>query len=120
MSLHSPSPIVCFVHQEIGIDHYVATCVHRPPLLISLWEKEQEFHQMLKFWNLILRLELTLFEFVKSLRTGNFHVYVDTLKSIVPWMFALDHHNYSRWLSVHLNEMCQLKIRNPNIYNEFL
>ena len=33
-------------------------------------------------------------------------------------MFALDHHNYARWLPVHLNEMCQ--IRSPNIYSELL
>ena len=83
-------------------------------------ERARVTPQCLSFGNLILRLGLTLFEFVKSLRTGNFHLYVDTLKSIAQWMFALDHHNYARWLPVHLNEMCQLKIRNPNIYSEFL
>ena len=37
---------------------------------------------------------------------------------IAPWMFALDHHNYARWLPVHINEMFQLH-RNPSIYLEF-
>ena len=118
--IHQVTLCALYIKKLEAYDHYVATCIHRPPLPISLWEKEEELHPMFKFWNLILRLGLTLFEFVKSLHTGNIHLYVDTLKSIAQWMFALDHHNYARWLPVHLNEMCQLKIRNPNIYNEFL
>ena len=130
LNIASNLVLCCYIHQVTSCalyimkleayDHYLAACNHRPPLPLSLWEQHQDSHPMFKFWNLILCLELTLFEFVKSLRTGNFHLYVDTSKSIAPWMFALDHHNYARWLPVHLNEMCQLKIRNPNIYTEFL
>ena len=35
-------------------------------------------------------------------------------------MFALDHHNYARWLPVHINEMSQLQKNHPGVYEEFL
>ena len=75
---------------------------------------------MFKFWNLILQLELLLFEFVKSIRSGNLQFFINTLMKIAPWMFALDHHNYARWLPVHINEMSQLQQNHPGVYEEFL
>ena len=27
------------------------------------------------------------------------------MKALVPWFFALDHQNYSRWLPVHIQDM---------------
>lgn len=32
-------------------------------------------------------------------------LYVESLKVLVPWCFALDHHNYSRWISVPIRDM---------------
>ena len=71
---------------------------------------------MFKFWNLILQPELILFEFVKSIRSGNLQLYINTLMK----MFALDHHNYATSLPVHINEMSQLQLNHPGIYEEFL
>ena len=34
-------------------------------------------------------------------------------------MFALDHHHYARWLSVHVRDMKYLKTTHPDIYQEF-
>ena len=39
---------------------------------------------------------------------------------ISPWMVALDHYNYARWLPVHINEMSQLQQNHPDVYEEFL
>ena len=39
---------------------------------------------------------------------------------VVLWMFALDHHNYARWLPAHINEMSQLQQNHPSVYAEFL
>ena len=72
---------------------------------------------MFKFWNLILQLELLLFEFVKSIRSGNLQLFINTLMKIAPWMFALDHHNYAR---SHINEISQLQQNHPGVYEEFL
>ena len=34
-------------------------------------------------------------------------------------MFALDSHNYARWLSVHYRDMCELPHKHPDVYAEF-
>ena len=82
---------------------------------MALWEERQSCHPTFKFWNLILQLELLLFEFVKSIRSGNLQLFINTLMKIAPWVFALDHHRYARSLPVHINEMsriAQIKITN--------
>ena len=35
-------------------------------------------------------------------------MYLDALTELVPWFFALDHTNYSRWIPVHLRDMTEL------------
>ena len=57
--------------------------------------------------------------FVRSVREGNFELYVESLAAIVPWMFALDHTHYSRWLSVHIRDMMSLSEKHPAILAEF-
>ena len=106
--LHASSNVVLFrfVHQvtasalhimkKQAYQHYVNTCVPGPALSQELWERENETHPMFRFWNIIFYLELVLLEFVRSIRSGNFGLYIDSLKLIVPWMFSLDYHNYAR------------------------
>ena len=48
-------------------EKYVSLSTEHPVLSMALWEKMQSCHPMFKFWNLILQLELLLFEFVKSI-----------------------------------------------------
>ena len=67
---------------------------------MSEWEKEAEKYPMYKFWNLTLKVELILLQFVKSIRSGDFNLYKASLLLICPWMFLLDHHSYARWLPV--------------------
>ena len=74
---------------------------------------------MFCFWNCILYLELVLLEFVRSIRSGNFDLYINSLKLIVPWMFSLYHHNYARWLPVYISEMHYLQKNHPCVHNEF-
>ena len=42
-----------------------------------------------KFWQLILNLQLTIFCLIRSFRERNFNMYVNTLKALVPWFFAV-------------------------------
>ena len=83
------------------------------------WEKSYEKRPIFKLWYLILKLELLLLEFLKSLRSGNSQYYIKTLKQITPWMFNLDHHNYARWLPVHLTQMIDLEEMHPSLFEKF-
>ena len=66
-----------------------------------------------------MRLEVILLSFVRSLRQGNFELYIESLKKLAPWMFALDHTNYARWLPVHLHYVLLLKQKHPEVSAAF-
>ncbi len=61
------------------------------------------------YWLKTLSLEIIMLLFIRSIHEGNFQLYMESLTAIVPWMFALDHTHYSRWLSVHIRDMVSLK-----------
>lgn len=46
-------------------------------------------------------------------------VYVESLYQIIPWMFALDHTNYARWLPIHLRDICAIPEKHPAVFQEF-
>ena len=81
-------------------------------------KRKQEAPQF-SFWYTALQLELLVLSFVKSLRTGNFALYVDSLTKLAPWFFILDHTNYARWVPVHLRDMANLSTAHPEIASEF-
>ena len=66
----------------------------------------------------MFNLELLLFQFLRSQREANFLLYVES--KIIPWMFALDHIHYARWLTVHVIDLLQLQSRCPDIYADFV
>ena len=71
------------------------------------------------YWMKTLSLELLLLVFIRSIREGNFDMYVESLAEIVIWFFALDHTHYSRWLSVHIRDMMMLSEKQPGVLAEF-
>lgn len=73
-----------------------------------------------KFWWIILQLELLVMIYVRSIREGNFLLYIDALTKIVPWFFALGHTHYARWIPVHLRDMVALKVAHPDVHKNFL
>lgn len=42
-----------------------------------------------------------------------------SLDLLLPWFFALDHVNYSRWLSVHVRDLACMPETNPALSAEF-
>lgn len=71
------------------------------------------------YWLKTLSLEIIMLLYVRSIREGSFQLYLESLTKIVPWMFALDHTHYSRWLPVHIRDMMLLSVRHPAILAEF-
>ena len=73
---------------------------------------------MFFYWDLILKLETILLCFVRSVRTGNLSAYIDNIKEVVPYFFALDKYNYARWLSVQLHDLLSLKENDTDRFKE--
>ena len=74
---------------------------------------------MFKYWLLILRFQADYLIFVRSIREGNFHLFIQVLRSLFQWFFILDQYHYVRWISVHIQELLTVAVTCPEIYKEF-
>ena len=81
--------------------------------------KRVEISPQFQYWHMIMRFELLVLVFVRSLRDSNFPLYVAVLQKIAPWFFALDHTHYSRWLPIHICDMMTLQDQHPDIAVQF-
>ena len=66
-------------------------------------------HPQFCCWNKVLQLECLFLAFIRSQREANYPLYVETLTAIIPWIFAMDHYHYARWLTVHVTDFQELQ-----------
>lgn len=50
-----------------------------------------------QFWNSYLQMVSTLLAFIRGTRTGNFDLHISALRDMLPYFFAYDRVNYSRY-----------------------
>ena len=62
---------------------------------------------------------ILVFQFVKSCRSADFSLYMETLDSLMPWVFGLDHTHYGRNLPIHLRDMAALEEKHSALFAEF-
>ncbi|KAG1650849.1 Kelch domain-containing protein 4 [Nymphon striatum] len=79
-----------------------------------------ESSQTFQFWDIILHTELSILAFIRAHRENKFALYVDCLDSLIYLFFALDHFNYSRWVSVHVRDMNALRILESDFQNHWV
>ena len=90
------------------------------PLSFNDWCVEKaEVCPQFQYWYMVMHLECVYLIYVRSLREGNFSLYVLVLRALAPWFFALDHTHYARWDPVHIRDMTTLHQRLPQIAKEF-
>ena len=63
-----------------------------------------------QYCDTVLQYEIIVLLFVHAHRTKNFNLFVETLEALVPWVFALDHFNYARWIPIHIRDMKSLPL----------
>ena len=68
-----------------------------PPESYSMWNQRAQTVPEFKFWSMIIELELLMVRFVRSLREGDFPLYVQSCDELRSWFHALDHTKYARW-----------------------
>ena len=117
---HQVTASALYILQRQAYEEYTSD-TNDEAMPLEEWIQHQEnIHPQFKYWNILLHLERLDLVFVRSIREGKFVLYIQTIKELLPWMFALDHVHYARWLSVHLRDMSSLHIHHPTIYQEFL
>ena len=94
---------------------YDAYCLDTSePLPFDDWcVKQVEASPQFHYWYMVMHLECLMLVFVRSIREGNFPLYITALRALAPWFFALDHTHYSRWLPVHIRGMTTLHEQLP-------
>ena len=75
---------------------------------------------MFFYWKLVQELEAIVLTFIKSIRTRNWKMYVKSLKILCSWFFALNHHLYARWASVHIRDIETLEESGSDLIEEFV
>ena len=84
----------------------------------SVWRKRKsDMYPTFKFWDLVERLETLALIFCRAHRQKKFFLYIEALEELIPFFFAMNHTNYSRWASVHVRDMKSLP---ESIQKEFV
>ena len=93
--------------QKHAYDEYRNPAGPAPILDFDAWcLHQQQTIPQFKYWSLTLEFILTILIFVRSLRTSDFGLYINSLTQLAPWLSALDYTNYAR----HLPVLCAIAI----------
>jgi hypothetical protein len=91
---------------------------------VGLFDKYQHFCLMMRkedptfeLWSSFLDMSLLLV-FVRATRESDWSVHVAVLRLMMPWYFAYDRTNYSRYLPAYWMEMVNLPESHPSVYHE--
>ena len=89
---------------------------------IDTWIKTMRLScAQFSYWYTVLELECIciLLLFVQSIRKANLTMFINSVEKVIPWMFALDHTHYSRWLPIYLKSLKELHLVHPTVFEEF-
>ena len=83
------------------------------------WIEEKSLSSsMAHFWSLVINIQIEILVFVRSTREGNFHLYVQSWRNLLKWLFALDHANCETWLTTHLLDFISLPTTHSDVYQQ--
>ena len=116
---HHITACALYILLKKAYDAYVANNSDSAQGFSSWIEHRKAESPQFMYWCTNLELELLLFTFVRSLRTGDFDLYIDTLTKLTPWFFSLNHTHYARWMSVHVRDISSLTQTHPDVAQEF-
>ena len=75
-----------------------------------MWRSWKSYLDM---WELFLCI-------IYATRSGDWELYVESIRSILPWIFAYDRQNYARYLTLHFMDLLNLEENYPSVHCEFI
>ena len=81
--------------------------------LFSWAEERYSSSRMFKYWIVIMKFPINYLVFIRSMREGNFKLFVKILISLAKWFSIFDHYNYAGWLSMHIQDLLSFPITCP-------
>lgn len=79
----------------------------------SFVKKRSEENPTFSFWSTYIDMVLLLLLFIRATRTSNWQLHLSVLRSMIPWFFATDRINYSRYGPCYWLEMSLLERTHP-------
>ena len=76
-------------------------------------KKRSEEDPLFSFWSKYIEMVQLLLLFIRATRTTDWQLHLSSLKLMIPWFFATDRINYSRYASSYWLEMKCLDETNP-------
>lgn len=73
-----------------------------------------------KLWCSYMELVEILLQFLYGERVGNWLLHLQSFRKMLPWFFAYDHTNYSRWGCIYLCDMLDLPKKARQVHKEIL
>ncbi|XP_028411727.1 uncharacterized protein LOC114534480 [Dendronephthya gigantea] len=78
-------------------------------------QKRCEENPLFSFWSHYIEMVQLLLLYIRATRTTDWSLHLSSLKSMIPWFFATDRVNYSRYASCYWLEMMCLEITHPYV-----
>ena len=66
-----------------------------------------------------LQMITEVLQYIRAVRTGNWHLHLQSMETFIKYFFAHDMLNYARMMPVYLSDM-KLKDSESTVYAEFL
>lgn len=76
--------------------------------------------ELAAFWMSCVDMIEVLLALVRASREGNWSLHLAAIRNIIPWVFAYDKYNYSKYLSVYYCQMTRLDDTHPEVHRHML
>ena len=76
-------------------------------------EKQSEENPLFAFWSKYIEMVQLLLLYIRATRTSDWLLHLSSLRSMIPWFFATDRVNYSRYAPCYWLEMMCLEKTHP-------
>lgn len=86
---------------------------------LKIKEKLQK-HRTAKIWIQYMDMVDLLRDFIRSERTGNWKLHLETVRKMIPYFAAAGHNNYAKSAQIYLQQMVQLEHNHPDVYSHFM
>ena len=80
---------------------------------------QSRISQTFNLWNQYIKMVHIMRNFIRAERIGDWELHLEAVTHMLPYFFAYDRTSYSRWTSVYLIDMRNLKYTAPEVYQEF-
>ena len=75
---------------------------------------------MWRFWKSYLDMWELFLCIIYATRSGDWELYVESIRSILLWVFAYDRQNYARYPTLHFMDLLNLEENYPSVHCEFI